>query len=236
MKRIVFSVLFLALVLVFTGCGSKKELPFTNSPESSIKIDYMEDIIQNEDKYAEMYIKYTSARIFGTMSEEFEQFISELENESEEKAVKFIDNADKFIALRSILNDDTKEVVKQDAKQIIDGYLRRSRLGDENTIFDLSPELEAQNPVGRVKEYMENNKIKVTEIDFPAGFENVNFDIYPFKFTYRYVLKGTVGNRNRPFEKEVVQDFYYGIDWSKGKEKENMKMVIEYIHDVKEDN
>lgn len=234
MKRIVFPVLFLALVLIFTGCGSKKELPFTNSPESSIKIDYMEDIIQNEDKYAEMYIKYTSARIFGAVSEEFEQFISELKNESEEKAVKFIDNADKFIALRSILSDDTKEEVKQDAKQMIDGYLRRSRLGDENTTFDLSPELEAQNPIGRVKEYMENNKIKVTEIDFPEGFENVNFDIYPFKFTYRYVLKGTVGNR--PFEKEVVQDFYYGIDWSKGKEKENMKTVIEYIHDVKEDN
>ncbi|WP_207207978.1 hypothetical protein [Xylanivirga thermophila] len=53
------------------------------------------------------------------------------------------------------------------------------------------------------------------------------------KSTYRYILKGTVGKK--PFEKEVVQDFCIGIDWSEGKEKENMRDVIEYIQDVKEE-
>jgi hypothetical protein len=38
----------------------------------------------------------------------------------------------------------------------------------------------------------------------------------------------------KSFEKEVVQNFYVGVDWSKGKEKENMRDVIEYIRDVSE--
>lgn len=232
MKKIVIFVLFFVLILTLAGCGSK-ELPFTNSPESSIKIDYMEDIIQNEDKYAEMYIKYTSARIFGTMSEEFEQFISELKNESEEKAVKFIDNADKFIIINAVM-EKNKEDILEGTKEMVDNYLKYSRLGDENaTEFGLSPELEAQDPVGKVKKYMQDNDIKVTEISFPNGFEKVDYSIYPVKFTYRYVLKGTMGKKS--FEKEVVQDFYVGVDWSKGKDKESMRDVIEYIRDVKED-
>ena len=57
-------------------------------------------------------------------------------------------------------------------KEKVDSYLRYSRLGDENaTEFDLSPELEAQDPVGQVKKYMQDNDIKVTEIDFLDGFE-----------------------------------------------------------------
>lgn len=54
------------------GC-SEKELPFTNSPENDIKIDYMEDIVQNKDKYKKMYMDYASMRIVGTMSEELEK-------------------------------------------------------------------------------------------------------------------------------------------------------------------
>ncbi len=233
MKKIVTFVLFFVLILTLAGCGSK-ELPFANSPENSIKIDYMEDIIQNEDKYAEMYIKYTSARIFGAMSEEFEQFITELENESVEKAVKFIDNADKFIIIQ-IGKEKNKEDIKEICKNMIDNYLKYSRLGDESaTKFGLSPELETQDPVGKVKKYMEDNDIKITEISFPNGFEKVNLDIYPMEFTYRYILKGTM--KKKPFEKEVAQKFYIGFDWSKGREKGNVKDVIEYIRDVAEEN
>lgn len=92
--------------------------------------------------------------------------------------------------------------------------------------------MEAQDPVGKVKKYMQDNDIKVTEISFPETFEQVDYSIYPIKFTYRYILKGTIGKK--PFEKEVVQDFYVGIDWSMGKDLENMRDVIEYIRDVSE--
>jgi hypothetical protein len=44
----------------------------------------------------------------------------------------------------------------------------------------------------------------------PQALEKVDYDIYPMKFTYRYILKGTMGKKS--FEKEVVQNFYVGVD------------------------
>jgi hypothetical protein len=214
------------------GC-SEKELPFTNSPENDIKIDYMEDIVQNQDKYEKMYMDYASMRIVGTMSDELEQFLTELENKSTETVGKFTDNGDKFIVINAAI-EKNKESIEESTREMVDNYLKYSRLGDENaTEFGLSPELETQDPVGKVKKYMEDNNIKITEISLPEAFEQVDYDVYPIKFTYRYILKGTIGKK--PFEKEVVQDFYVGIDWSKGKEKEKMRDVIEYIRDVKEE-
>jgi hypothetical protein len=213
------------------GC-SEKELPFTNSPENDIKIDYMEDIVQNQDKYEKMYMDYASMRIVGTMSDELEQFLTELENKSTETVGKFTDNGDKFIVINAAI-EKNKESIEESTREMVDNYLKYSRLGDENaTEFGLSPELETQDPVGKVKKYMEDNNIKITEISLPEAFEQVDYDVYPIKFTYRYILKGTMGKK--PFEKEVVQDFYVGVDWSKGKEKENMRDVIEYIRDVSE--
>jgi len=213
------------------GC-SEKELPFTNSPENNIKIDYMEDIVQNQDKYKKMYIDYASMRIVSTMSDELEQFLTELENKSTETVGKFTDNGDKFIVINAVI-EKNKEGILESTKEMVDNYLKYSRLGDENaTEFGLSPELEAQDPVGKVKQYMKDNDIKVTEISFPKTFEKFDYSVYPVKFTYRYVLKGTMGKKS--FEKEVVQNFYVGVDWSKGKDKENMRDVIEYIRDVSE--
>jgi len=235
MNRKIISVLsiFIALCLTLVGCSSNKELPFAHSPENDIKIDYMEDIVNNQDKYKDMYMKYSSMRIVGIMSEELEQFITELENKSVETVGKFADNGDKFIVFQSSLNKH-KSDIEEGAKTLIDNYLKNSRLGDEKaTEFGLSPELEAQDPIGKVKKYMDDNKIKVTDIVLPQTVEKADYDIYPMKFTYRYVLKGTVDKK--PFEKEIVQDFYLGIDWSKGKGKEDMKDVIEYIQDVKEE-
>jgi len=232
MKKIVTFVLFFVLILTLAGCGSK-ELPFVNSPENSIKIDYMEDIVLNKDTYKEMYMDYASMRIVGFMSEDLEKFLTEMENVSTERVGKFVDNGDKFIIINAVM-ENNKEGVLESTKEMVDNYLKYSRLGDENaTEFGLSPELEAQDPVGKVKQYMKDNDIKVTEISFPNGFEKVDYSVYPVKFTYRYVLKGTMGKKS--FEKEVVQDFYVGVDWSKGKDKENMRDVIEYIRDVKED-
>ncbi len=232
MKKIVIFVLFFVLILTLAGCGSK-ELPFTNSPENSIKIDYMEDIVLNKDTYKEMYMDYASMRLVGFMSEDLEKFLTEMENVSTERVGKFADNGDKFIAFQMSL-DNYKEDINKGTKTLVDNYLKYTRLGDkEATAFGLSPELETQDPVGKVKKYMKDNDIKVTEISFPNGFEKVDYSIYPVKFTYRYVLKGTMGKKS--FEKEVVQDFYVGIDWSKGKDKENIRDVIEYIRDVQEE-
>ncbi len=222
----------LIITISLVGCSEKIE-PFAHSPESDIKIDYMEDIVNNQDKYKDMYMDYSSMRMVGAMSKELEQFITELENKSVETVGKFADNGDKFIGFQLSL-DKYKDDIEEGAKTLIDNYLKNSRLGDEKaTKFGLSPELEAQDPIGKVKKYMDDNKIKVTNIVLPQTFEKVDYSLYPVKCTYKYVLKGTVGKK--PFEKEAVQDFYIGIDWSKGKEKENMRDVIEYIRDVKEE-
>jgi len=164
------------------------------------------------------------------MSDELEQFLTELENKSSETVLKFIDNGDKFIVINAAI-EKNKESVEKSTKEMIDNYLKYSRLGDESASeFGLSPELETQDPVGKVKKYMEDNDIKITEISLPEAFEQVDYDVYPIKFTYKYIIKGTMGKK--PFEKEMVQDFYVGIDWSKGKEKESMRDVIEYISDA----
>ncbi|WP_129723521.1 hypothetical protein [Xylanivirga thermophila] len=227
--RISYILICLIIIISLVGCSEKIE-PFSHSPENDIKIDYMEDIIQNQDKYKEMYMDYSSMRIVGTMSKELEQFITDLEKESIETVGKFADNGDKFIVFQISL-DDSKGVIEEGAKALIDNYLKYTRLDDEKaTEFGLSSELEAQDPIGKVKKYMGDKNIKITEIVLPQAFEKVDYDLYPVKCTYRYVLKGTVGKK--PFEKEVVQDFYIGIDWSKGKEKENMRDTIEYIRDI----
>lgn len=231
--KIVYTLFCFIVILSLMGC-SEKELPFTNSPENNIKIDYMEDIVLNKDTYKEMYMDYASMRIVGFMSEDLEKFLTEMENVSTERVGKFADNGDKFIIMQTV-KEKNEEDIKEIAKNMIDNYLKYSRLGDESaTEFGLSPELETQDPVGKVKKYMEDNDIKITEISFPNGFEKVDFDIYPMEFTYRYILKGTM--KKKPFEKEIVQKFYIGFDWSKGKDKENMKDVIEYIRDVVEEN
>ncbi len=229
--KIVYTLFCFIVILSLMGC-SEKELPFTNSPENDIKIDYMEDIVLNKDTYKEMYMDYASMRIVGFMSEDLEKFLTEMENVSTERVGKFADNGDKFIVINAVI-EKNKESIEESTREMVDNYLKYSRLGDENaTEFGLSPELEAQDPVGKVKKYMQDNDIKVTEISFPETFEQVDYSIYPIKFIYRYILKGTIGKK--PFEKEVVQDFYVGIDWSKGKDLENMRDVIEYIRDVSE--
>lgn len=229
--KIFYTLFCFIVILSLMGC-SEKELPFTNSPENNIKIDYMEGIVQSPEKYKQMYKDYISARLTANVSDELDKFITELKNKSTETAGKFADNSDKFIIINAAMEKD-KEDILESTKEMVDNYLKYSRLGDENaTEFGLSPELEAQDPVGKVKKYMQDNDIKVTEISFPETFEQVDYSIYPIKFTYRYILKGTIGKK--PFEKEVVQDFYVGIDWSKGKDLENMRDVIEYIRDVSE--
>jgi len=163
--KIFYTLFCFIIILSLMGC-SEKELPFINSPENNIKIDYMEDIVLNKDTYKEMYMDYASMRIVGFMSEDLEKFLTEMENVSTERVGKFVDNGDKFIIVQTV-KEKNEEDIKEIFKNMIDNY-----------------------------------------------------------------LKGTM--KKKPFEKEVVQKFYVGFDWSKGKDKENMKDVIEYIRDISE--
>lgn len=127
--KIFYTLFCFIIILSLMGC-SEKELPFTNSPENNIKIDYMEDIVQNQDKYKKMYIDYASMRIVSTMSDELEQFLTELENKSTETVGKFTDNGDKFIVINAVI-EKNKEGILESTKEMVDNYLKYSRLGDE---------------------------------------------------------------------------------------------------------
>lgn len=212
------------------GAGGLLLEPFSHSPEDDIKIDYMEDIICNEAKYEEMYRHYKLLRVGGLLSEDLELFLNNLEKEhSEEVYGKFVDNGEKYILVQLVL-ENRQSKLDAEAKKIVDSYLKYTRLGEKETDFYLSKELEEHNPVGAVKKYMEENKIVVEEIILPETFEDTNYNIFPIKYTYRYVLKGTVGKK--PFDKEVVQDFYIGWNWTEGIE--SIYDVIEYITDANE--
>lgn len=227
---IVIAVLLL-MTAVFTGCGRQEIIPFDESPENEIKIDFMEDILENEELYADMYRKYAMLRMLGGLSEELEAFMNKLKEEKGEEAlIKFADNGEKWNLIQ-LTRDEIQSNIDEVAKEMVDSYLRHTRLGDKEAVeFNLSKEMEEQDPIGKVKKYMEDNKIVVEEIIFPETFEDANYDIFPMRFTYRYILKGKVDGR--PFEKEVVQNFLIGWDWSEGKE--NSYDTIEFIKDVED--
>lgn len=215
------------------GAGGLPFEPFSYSPESDIWIDYMEDIICNEAKYEEMYRHYKLLRVGGLLSEDLDSFIDKVEEEhGEERLEEFADNGEKYILVQLVLLKDPQiqDELDEEAKKIVDSYLKYTRLGEGEMDFYISQQLDEHDAVGRVKRYMEENGIVVEEIIFPETFEDTNYDIFPIKYTYRYVLRGTANNE--PFEKEVIQDFYIGWDWTEGEE--NMYDVIEYITDANE--
>lgn len=234
-KKLLFIlVVIIALISVMlVGCAKNKTMPFAQSPEHNIKINYMEEIVENTEQYEEMYKHYKLLRVGGLMSEDLELFLNNLEKEySEEEEVygKFVDNGEKYVLMQLVL-ENLQSKLDAEAKKIVDSYLKHTRLGEKETDLYLSKELEEHNPVGAVKKYMEENEIVVEEIILPETFEDTNYNIFPMKYTYRYVLKGTVGKK--PFEKEVVQDFYIGWNWTEGIE--SIYDVIEYIRDVSEE-
>lgn len=232
-KMFLFSLLTLLCVLLLAGCSNKKEIiPFDQSPENEAKIDFMEDIVQNEEKYSEMYYEFAKVTLTGIDTDKYLAFLDEIKETKGEKAEEYIarfkDNGAKYLMLQLAL-DDVEDEIDKDVKEIVDGYLRYTRLKDESAAkyFHLSKELQEEDPISKVRTYMEENNIVIEDIIFPETFEDVNHQLYPMRYTYRYILKGKIDGK--PFEKEVVQNFYIGWDWS---EKGNEHDTIEYIQDV----
>lgn len=203
--------------------------PFSYSPENDIRIDYMEDILEDEELYADMYYKYAMLRVAGGYTEELDTFMNTLKEEKGEEAlIKFVDNGEKYILFRMAYEEKYDEAGEL-TKEIVDAYLLHTRLGEKTEgEFNLSKEMEEHDPIGKVQQYMKDNKILVEEIIFPETFEDIDYEIFPPKYTYRYVLKGKVDGK--PFEKEVVQNFFVGWDWSGGKD--NVYDTIDYVRDV----
>lgn len=226
MKKILSVVLVFVFCLSLTGC--KKEMPFAVSPENQLKVDYMEKILDNPDEYYDLFMDYSGYQVFDTKTEKLENFMNGL---SEKERERFEENGYHFLYINMFLKGKEKEI-EGFAEELVINYLKNTRLGNKDATVELCPEFALQDPVGKVKQYMDKNKIVVNEILFPENFEKaVIYDVYPMQFRYRYVIKGTV--KGKPFEKEVVQDFYIGMDWPLGTE--DSRDCIKYIRDVIEE-
>lgn len=190
---------------------------FSTSPENTIEIAYIDDIINNYDEYKSMYYDYISYQMTQIMTEDLDTFLIKLKNEKGEKEVtRFSANANNLrLVYTLLLEEETRmghinEIAAQ-ATYIIQNYLKCSRLGDKESVsFLLSKEMENADPIGKVQSYMKDNDIVITNIDFSDSVVDIDFSIAPTKFTYQYIIKGI--SKGSPFEKEVAQDFYISLD------------------------
>lgn len=212
--------------LNFTYECKMPDFPIKKIPMFDIKIDYMEDIIRREEEYAALYIDYTQAKLEGVITKRLEQFKKELHNISEEAWEKFCDNGDKYILLNTIIASSKKGFLEKEYKRYIEDFLKNSLRGDKEAVgYELSPELLSKHLVDKMRQCLKAHNIIIKAIIFPKGFETFNCGIYPIKLTYRYVLIGI--EKGSLFEKEIIQKFYIGYDWSEGVEKG--RDIIEYM-------
>ena len=213
-------------------------IPFSTSPEDDIQIAYMDDIINNVVEYTYMYcecLPFIADK--GEMPEDLEAFIDKIQAEKgEDEAIRFMINTAKYavVKAKTVLQDMERTDLEEVAIKLIQDYLKYSRLGDsESNTFYFTKEMEEADPIEKVKTYMSENDIIVTDIVFSDSVESSTFYfLQPMRFTYRYTIKGTI--KGQAFEKEVVQDFYIGVDNNIIEENILDAMVIEYIKDTPE--
>lgn len=109
-KMFLFSLLTLLCVLLLAGCSNKKEIiPFDQSPENEAKIDFMEDIVQNEEKYSEMYYEFAKFVVTGIETDKYTAFLNEIKEEKGEDAEKYIakfkDSGAKYFMIQLALGE-----------------------------------------------------------------------------------------------------------------------------------
>lgn len=205
--------LILVLVIIttmFTGCN-KTIIPFAENPENSIKTDIVEDSIKNAELNKEIYKLINAGKTLGKMPDKLDEMFEKLkegktQKEYENALAHYMESGEYVWLVYIVYKKEAEEMNKEIAIDIA-SYIKASRYGENDKIFKLAKDFEKQNPIAKVKQYMAEKKIKITDLDLPNTVESYDIENYPFRFTYRYVIRGTVNEK--PFEKEVVQDFYF---------------------------
>ena len=247
----------LAISAVLSGCAknkidntdtSKKVIskskfePFKDNPENEIEIDSMKEIVNNEKERTGLYKLEFNYVTNKKTSEEVQKELDALKKK-DSKVYKFDDkelntNTLKLYVLYDINDLQKTYTFDKLAKAVVQDYLDISKvnkpLGNGLKLW-LSPEMEKNQPVEKVQEYMKNNDIKITDIEFPNTYESKNTMMYPVRYTFSYIVKGTI--KGQPFEKQITQDFYFGLDMQDlNNWKKDFKMPIQYIRDISNDN
>ena len=221
----------LIIAIINTGCGSKI-ISFAESPENTMKVSAIDDSIKNADENHKFYESYRQYKMLGIVSDDFKKFITNKTNgksdiDAQKIAGEYANNGDLlYMCYLAYLKEDKGSEIDKQFAEIIQNYIKYTRMGQGEMEFVLHPDFDSQNPVAKVKEYMTKNKIVITDVQFPKNIVSKDITNYPLKFTYTYVLKGTVNGKK--FEKEVTQDFYIGAQQDNG----HYKDVLYGVYDV----
>lgn len=216
MKRksfLIFTSITLLILIVFTGCGAKP-LPFSISPENSLKVDVVEQSVKNADENHKIFEQYNQYKLSGVMSNDLKSMLEKkkagkTDEEYQRIVGQYAMNGDKVFTMHvAYLKPAKATELDKIYVEYVQDYIKYTRMSQGKLSIDLYPEFNKQDPAVKVKEYMDKEKIVVTDVDLPNIFVSKDLSNYPFKFTYRYALKGTVNGK--AFEKEVVQDFFMG--------------------------
>lgn len=237
MKRKIIMTLLIAGLSLFT-LGCSKVEPFKTSPENNIKISSMDDLVKNENSltksYSLVYTQVQTGKISDDLQKELDKMKEEYGSDYDSKHDELLSKTQELFVVND-MNERRSGIFDKAAMNVIKYYIEASRtdkykdqIADINKL--LSSDFQKEDPINKVKDYMNKNKIVVTDVVFPETFEKKNTMMSPMKYTYSYVIKGTIDGK--PFEKEEIQDFYFGIsikDFSNVSK--DLEMPLMYVKD-----
>ena len=236
-RKVIVTALIVGFSLFSFGC-SKVE-PFKTSPENSIKISAMDDVVKNEDALTKSYTLEYSQVQTGKISDDLQKELDSLKekwgNDYDAKHDEFVLQTQELFVVNDMNDTQKTGLFDKAAMNVIKYYTvasrtdkRKDQIAEINKF--LSSDLQKEDPINKVKDYMNKNKIVVNDIVFPETFEKKNTMMFPMKYTYSYVIKGTIDGK--PFEKQETQDFYIGVnikDFSHVSK--DLEMPLMYIRD-----
>lgn len=223
MKRnlLALSMLFV-LVLSFIGC-SKPIIPFEKSPEDGLILDIITQSEKNAEERIEMFKQYDHFLTLGKMPDDLRTKLEAWKTEKtpevyEKDMAEFVAQGQfLFLANANLEFPKTQESLDKTNALImnpIKAYIAKFYTGEEQPKLYVNEGFLYLKPFEAADSYMTKNKITVTEIVYPEIYDSRESWNYPLMFTVTYVVKGTVGDK--PFEKEICQDFFVGEKGSNG--------------------
>lgn len=222
MKKYIQLLVIIVILLTFVGCKGKEKVDDHASvqktvhnkaikvfPDVNLDIGLYKDMVENYEDYVEFnkYYIYTNNDM-DIEDEKYKEVMSRWEVEkSEDELEKIKENAKIINTLTTkLLYEEKESFVSNQLLVVVKDYINATRLKDDSGKLFLSKELEDENLVDKVRSYMDENRIKITEIIYPDTFAVRNYKVHPVKYTYRYTIKGEMNGE--PFEEDVVQDFH----------------------------
>lgn len=237
-------VLFLLPMLFLSGCDSFK--PFDDIPDANIEDEYYANLIERYTRYCYLYSYFVISDLAeanngkgngsvyydleGPAYKLYEDVYTEWKEEYPDKVQIVESHKDKLLKMVSEFTYSSGERRFESMKTIVDGYIKCVYLEDpeetDNYEIYVSADFLEKQPKERVKDYLTEHNIHVTNIVFKEIFTKFSQFTYPFKLAYPVDVYYYIGDEEIPEEKwksaTLNLDIFIGQD-------DNGNYVIEYI-------